>query len=310
MGRNDRSVMDLHPQHKRTVVTRAFIGEQGLRAGWSALLFVALVVGFGYGARALVHSTFHLQQNQTTIAPLPDLLQESAFLAALFLATLVMARIEKRSVLSYGFQGSYKLRRLAGGVIVGFLVISGLVVVLLKTGAMTFDGQLLHGFAVWKYAALWLTSFLVVGFFEEGLLRGYLQVTLARALTFWGAAGILSVLFGIMHIGNDGESLVGIVNIIAAGLVLCLGLRLTGSLWWLVGVHTGFDFAESYFYGTADSGLLMQGHLFATHPVGSAIWSGGTAGPEASLYALVAFGLMAACMCLHWGGRLKSDLTR
>ena len=114
------------------------------------------------------------------IAPLPDLLQETSLLGGLFLATLIMARIERRSVFSYGFQDERKLTRLVSGTIVGFLVVSGLVGLLWITGALAFDGISIHGLLAWKYAALWFAAFLVVGFFEEGLLRGYLQYTLAR----------------------------------------------------------------------------------------------------------------------------------
>lgn len=299
--RENRAIADDGVRNARTSVARAFVGDGGLRAGWSALLFSALVASFGLVAYALVRFVLHLQADSSPIAPLPDMLQETMFLGALYLATLVMARIEKRSVLSYGFRDARMLGRLISGTVVGFLVISALVGLLWLTGSLAFDGQMLRGVSACRYAALWLADFLVVGIFEEGLLRGYLQVALARGLGFWGAAAVLSVLFGVLHIGNGGETPIGIINTIIAGIVLCLGLRLTGSLWWIVGVHTGFDVAESYFYGTPDSGLSMQGHLFATHPVGNALWSGGTAGPEASVYAFGAFLLMAAGIWLRWG---------
>lgn len=112
---------------------------------------------------------------------------------------------------------------------------------------------------------------------------------------------ILSILFGALHTSNRGESPVGIVAAIAAGLVFCLSLRLTGSLWWIVGVHAGWGWSESYLYGVANSGLVIQGRLYATHPVGSAIWSGGTTGPEGSVFALMVLLLMAIGIWLTWG---------
>ena len=74
------------------------------------------------------------------------------------------------------------MTRLVSGTIVGFLVVSGFVGLLWITGASAFDGISIHGLLAWKYAALWFAAFLVVGFFEEGLLRGYLQYTLARGI--------------------------------------------------------------------------------------------------------------------------------
>jgi uncharacterized protein len=282
-----------------------FVGNQGLRAGWSALLFICLVLALGFGASALERAITHTHKSQTS-APIEDLLHESALLLALFIATLIMARIERRSVFSYGFQDDRKLIRIISGTIVGFVFISGLVGILWMTHSLAFDGQLLHGVVAWKYALLWFAAFLVVAFFEEGLLRGYLQFTLTRGLTFWGAAALTSVLFGLLHVGNDGESPMGICVAIAAGLVFCLSLKLTRSLWWIVGVHTGIGFAEGYFYGTADSGFVAQGHLFATHPLGQALWSGGGTGPEGSIYALLALLLLPAGMWLTWGRRRRA----
>ncbi|MGA3093576.1 MAG: CPBP family intramembrane glutamic endopeptidase [Terriglobales bacterium] len=298
---------DTPPNGKRSLAI-IFVGNQGLRTGWSALLFISLVLAFGLSARALVRAITHTERSQT-IMPVPSLLRESAQLGALFLATLIMARIERRSVFSYGFRGNRKLIRLVSGTVVGFLLISGLVGLLWITHALAFDGKMVHGLLAWKYALLWFAMFLVVAFFEEGLLRGYLQFTLTRRLTFWGAAAVLSVLFGLLHVGNEGESPIGILAAIAAGLVFCLSLKLTGSLWWIVGVHTGLGFAESYFYGTANSGVVAQGHLYATHPVGKAFWSGGTTGPEGSIYALLALLLMAAGMWLTWGRRRALPLS-
>lgn len=142
----------------RSLASKIFRGDQGLRAGWSVLLFLVLVVGLCFGSLTLVRSIAHLHRSQTAIAPLPDLLQETSLLGGLFLATLIMARIERRSVFSYGFQDERKLTRLVSGTIVGFLVVSGLVGLLWITGALAFDGISIHGLLAWKYAALWLAA--------------------------------------------------------------------------------------------------------------------------------------------------------
>ena len=47
--------------------------------------------------------------------------------------------------------------------------------------------------------------FLLVGLFEEFLLRGYTQFTLARGIGFWPAAVVMSCAFGLIHLRNEGE---------------------------------------------------------------------------------------------------------
>ncbi len=116
------------------------------------------------------------------------LIRESWEVLIVFTATGVMARIEKRQVLSFGYMGSGKLIRLVSGAVWGFVSLSLLVGVLWKSGCLIFDGCLLSGVTAWKYGAIWALVFLFVGIFEESLLRGYLQYTLARGIGFWWAA--------------------------------------------------------------------------------------------------------------------------
>lgn len=59
--------------------------------------------------------------------PIPlglGLLQESCEVLVVFVATLVMARIENRRVFSYGYIGDHKVIRLASGAVWGFLCLS------------------------------------------------------------------------------------------------------------------------------------------------------------------------------------------
>jgi hypothetical protein len=144
---------------------------------------------------------------------------------------------------------------------------------------------------------------------EEYLTRGYVQYTLTRglaglyqlvfktrhskALGFWTSALILSILFGLGHGKNPGESPIGLLSAGLAGLVFCFSLWRTGSLWFAIGLHTSWDWGQSFLYGVADSGLMAQHHLFGTHPVGKPILSGGATGPEGSVFILAILAVFA-----------------
>ena len=144
---------------------------------------------------------------------------------------------------------------------------------------------------------------------EEYLTRGYLQYTLTRglagiyqwafktrhgtALGFWTSAAILSILFGLGHGKNPGESPIGLLSAGLAAMVFCFSLWRTGSLWWAIGFHASWDWAQSFLYGVADSGASFSHHLLATHPVGRSFLSGGTTGPEGSIFALPVLFLLA-----------------
>jgi hypothetical protein len=189
-----------------------------------------------------------------------------------------------------------------------------LILTLWKTGLLVIDSRLLFGGDILRYGAIWLLGFLLVGLIEEYLTRGYLQYTLTRglagiyewafktrhsqALGFWTAALIFSFLFGLGHSKNPGESPIGLLSAGLAAMVFCFSLWRTGSLWWAIGFHTTWDWGQSFLYGVADSGTMVQHHLLATHPVGKPVLSGGATGPEGSIFIVAVLAL--ACLIIFF----------
>ena len=225
-----------------------------------------------------------------------------------------MSKIERRPNSVYGLGGRRKLPLFFTGAAWGFACLSLLVGILWKSGLLVVDRRLLFGADILRYGALWLVGFLLVGLLEEYLTRGYIQYTLTRglaglyraifktrhseALGFATAALCFSILFGLGHSGNPGESPIGLLSAGSAGLVFCFSLWRTGSLWWAIGFHMTWDWAQSFLYGVADSGMMVQHHLLATHPVGKPILSGGTTGPEGSIFVVAVLALIAVIIAM------------
>ena len=260
-----------------------FRGPDGIRAGWSILLFIAIL--------AVPIATLHVVGTHFHLKPDGDLglgfvyAEELVTVAMVLAATAIMGWIEKRSVWTYGLAGRRNLALLASGWLAGFLCLSALILVLDAGGYLAFDGVALHGLAIAGYGLLWLGAFFLAGLSEEMMYRGYLQATLARGIGFWPAAFLLSTLFAAAHLQNGGETAWGIASVLASGLILCLLLRTSGSLWLGIGFHGAWDWAESFLYGTPDSGLMVKGHLLISHALGNPGMSGGSAGPEGSALA-------------------------
>lgn len=128
----------------------------------------------------------------------------------------------------------------------------------------------------------------------------------AASSGFWQAAWVSSTLFGFVHTGNSGENWIGIFAAGAIGFVFCASIYVTGSAWWAIGCHAAWDWAETFFYGTADSGLPAKGHLLTTTPAGNPFWSGGADGPEGSVLVLaIILGLLGALILLY--GRFRQS---
>jgi hypothetical protein len=73
-------------------------------------------------------------------------------------------------------------------------------------------------------------------------------------------------------------------------LFFCFTLRRTGNLWFAVGMHASWDWAQSFFYGVPDSGVVEPGHFLQARLHGPVWMTGGSVGPEGSvlLFALIA----------------------
>jgi membrane protease YdiL (CAAX protease family) len=284
-----------------------FLNGQGIRAGWRALIFVGVYLALRVATQSALGSLTAISESEPN-PPLHPLIRESCAALVVFFATWVMARIEKRNVFSYGYIDQRKLLRLGSGVAWGFFSLSLLICVLWQRGYLVFDGHSLSGMTAWNYGIAWGLMFMLVGYTEESLTRGYFQYTLTQGIGFWWSALLLSMVFVLLHAFLAGESALGLFGTGALGMVFCLSLWYTKSLFWAVGFHAGWDWGESYFYGTPDSGMLIQGHLFTTHAVGDPLWSGGVTGPEGSLFCLLLPILMTVGMWLWWG-KNKSSAT-
>jgi len=332
-----------------------FVGSQGLRAGWSALIFFILLglIGAAVGyAFVLFHLVDFSKQNTPTASS--AFFNELIAFLGLVGAAAVMALIERRrSLLAYNLSGPRRIPHFLSGLVAGFAALSVLV------GAMNWGGWLhigpvaLSGAEIFKFGAIWGGAFLLVGCVEEGMFRCYFQFTFTRGINFWWALGIVgllclellhrnkgngvwgiyavallgfppclwlqmkkmpgvgfwqaawvtSTLFGYIHIGNNGENWIGIFAVALIGFVFCVSVRVTGSAWWAIGCHAAWDWAETFFYGTADSGMVAPGHFLTSTPSGNVLWSGGADGPEGSLLVLGVILLLLAALIVIYGRR-------
>jgi uncharacterized protein len=343
------------PQQKRGMEW-IFMGPQGMRAGWSAAIFLAIFVFLMVILYAVEHQIavkyFHQPEKMSlSMSPASLIIGDGTEAVCLLVAMAIMALIERRRIRDYNLRGTGSMAKFVSGLVFGFAALSALVGIMAMGGWMRFGPVALSGGEIVKYAALWAVGFLCVGLTEEGVCRCYLQFTFTRGINFWWALGIVAFLcavlipnyknqgnwgvfifaalgllpclwlhfnkapggafwqaawavstfFGFVHTGNNGETWIGIFAAAAIGFVFCVSVRVTGSAWWAIGCHMAWDWAETYFYGTADSGFVAKGHLLTTTPVGSALWSGGTDGPEGSILVLLVIALLLAAVVAIYG---------
>lgn len=215
--------------------------------------------------------------------------QAEQMLLALAVIWIFRRWIDRRPFRALGFQLSpgWWREALAGFALV--VVAWGVIFALsLGLGAVTivgfgWDGK--NWGAILGALALGLVFNVMVGITEEADARGYVLQNLAEGIRFGPAAVVSSVYFGVLHLLNPGAGAASTLGIFSAGLLLAMGYYATGRLWFSIGMHAGWNFAQGPIFGFLVSGLNMGG-LFHLRVTGPEWLLGGAFGPEAGALAV------------------------
>src|SRR3984885_2404667 len=285
---------EIHPaETQRPATENFFMGPNGMRAGWRLLIFIFLMFvclkteGFTLKHIPGVDAWFKAQ-NPNVMTPTTTIAFEGITLLALVISTAVMALIEKRTYADYYLPLKQAFgKRFWQGVPYGFVMLSLLLVLIAAFHGFALGNLALSGADALKYGALYGIGFLMVGLFEEFSFRGYMQATLGSGIGFWPAAIILSIFFGAIHLSNGGEAWFGAAMAGSFGVLAAFALQRTGNLWFSIGMHAAWDWSETFFYSVPDSGFLAKGHLLNSTFHGPTWLTGGTVGPEGSVFAFL-----------------------
>jgi membrane protease YdiL (CAAX protease family) len=282
---------------------RSFMGhiflsptEKRLRAGWRLLLQTAFMVIIAIGASILIYIIPGINRYDPDGSLRNALVETLMITGSIFLACMWL---DKRPFTYLGFNLSRRMiPDLLVGILIPFVLIGFIFIVELSAGWLTFSGfssrgnsasQLLSGLIISFIA------FIIVGWNEELLSRGYHLQTLASGMNlFWGVL-ISSSIFGILHLANpNSENKVMVaLGILAAGVFLAYGYLRTGQLWLSIGLHIGWNFFEGPVFSFPVSGTGSF-HLINVTISGPQLWTGGGFGPEAGLivFPILALGML------------------
>ncbi|MEW2296466.1 CPBP family intramembrane glutamic endopeptidase [Streptomyces sp. NPDC006743] len=145
---------------------------------------------------------------------------------------------------------------------------------------------------------------------EELMFRGLLFRLVERGTGTYIALVLSGVVFGASHLLNKDATVLGAVAIaIEAGGTLAAAYIATRSLWLPIGLHFGWNFAESGIFGTEVSGNGDVHGLLDASTSGSKLITGGEFGPEASVYSVV-FGALLTLVFLWLAHRRGTIVPR
>jgi membrane protease YdiL (CAAX protease family) len=183
--------------------------------------------------------------------------------------------------------GELALRPALPGLAVGAVLGLAMMTVLMSTMVVTglYDITLVGGAPLWTG----LGSALQAAVTEELWMRALLLRLLWRAFGPLPAFAVAALVFGALHLANPGATALAGVTVTAAGLMFCALYALTGRLWVPIGLHLAWNFAQGSLFGAVVSGNGSGDSIaVSTARPGAAAWlSGGTFGPEGSVFALL-----------------------
>jgi uncharacterized protein len=174
-----------------------------------------------------------------------------------------------------------QLRR---GTLFGFGLFTGLMVLIAVFGG--WQGLSWGSFGGFLSTAGLMASVAVA---EELLFRGVVFRIMEERIGTVIALVVSMVLFGAMHLVNPHATLWGALAIaLTGGAMLASAYVATRSLWLPIGLHFAWNFTQAGIFGVTVSGadVSSEGLLNVTLS-GSPVLTGGSFGPEASLFALL-----------------------
>lgn len=286
---------------QRPFLKRVFLSpdKARLRAGWRLLIQTGLLVflSFFFGLLAILLEV-NLPEFKLNLT-ISQIIEMLAITLSVFLARRLL---DRQAIVSLGLNLHRRaLLDATIGISITFVIFSFIYAIMSLVGWIRFESFAWQETPLLQIAeeiCLAFLLFILVGWKEELLSRGYHLQTIASGLNLtWGII-LSSAVFGLLHLGNPNATWVSAAGIFFAGLFMAYGYIRTKQLWLPIGLHIGWNFFEGPVFGFPVSGLETF-HLMNLHVSGPELWTGGAFGPEAGLIILPALALGVSLIYLY-----------
>lgn len=250
-----------------------------LRSGWRMALYLIVFILISVPSIVASQVIFKITDfTAITRETITLFISAASGLAAAFLLLKFLDRRDIRSM-GMGFRPG-AIGEFSWGLLIGFVMLCLAVLLPYAFGIYDIRFSLPDTETIiWGLTGN-LMMYLMVGFNEEIMFRGYLFQSLTEGIGRIWATLSFSVIFGLAHAGNPNVSLFGVINIVLAGILLSVAYLQTRSLWLPIGIHTAWNFTQGYIWGLPVSGTTPRTPLILSMESGPDWITGGTFGPE------------------------------
>lgn len=206
-----------------------------------------------------------------------------SFVFILLLFIFWVKVIEKNSLSSLGFVKKNWLKYLGWGILLSLLQMGVIALVYQVGGIGTFELNELSLEPILFILGLF-PFWLLQGGTEEVATRGWLLTRIAARTNLPLAIAISSSLFGILHLGNAGVTVLSVLNIVLDGVLAGLLFIYTDSIWLVVAQHGTWNYVQGNLLGFQVSGTGADASIFSFTMGDGPDWlTGGAFGAEGSI---------------------------
>lgn len=203
---------------------------------------------------------------------------------------LWMLIVERRSLATIGISGDNIIRRFAVGLMLGILMMGAVVCLIAAFGGYHLV-SILPAFSDiralgWIFALL--ICFTVQASIEEFIFRGWLLSTVSRRSNIIVGIIVTSLVFTLLHFSR-GQPILSIVFTFTFSVFACALAIKSKSIIGAMGWHTGWNWFGGTAFDVPITGFYTQVPALVAKllPNGPIFLTGGTEGPEGSIFALV-----------------------
>ncbi|HEM2768813.1 TPA: CPBP family intramembrane metalloprotease [Streptococcus suis] len=203
------------------------------------------------------------------------------------LAIILWARfVEKSPWLGLGIRKKGALKDFLLGWGIGAAMLTTCVLLMWGFGAIQVTSFQFSANLVGEFLILVL-AWSIQGTTEELLTRGWMFSSLAAKYNIPVGILISSLFFSFLHLGNDGISLIPLLDLTLFAILACLVMLKTGNLWVIGGIHAAWNCFQGNVFAFPVSGTQAGQAFIAVETSGPDWLSGGAFGVEGSIISLL-----------------------
>ena len=248
------------------------------RAGWRIGIFLLITAG----CNTVITGPIMALVKTIPGVPMQTVGAYVFYLTTTFAVWLMLRFVDRRPFVSVGFAfRKFAGKELSQGLLFGSGMMSIIFVIEYYSGMVHIE---FRDVTIMQSAVIFGNSvllYVIVGYGEEFLFRGYLFQTFIEGTNKLIATVSLALLFAIAHSKNPNASVFGLINVGLAGIWLSIAYFKTKALWLPIGLHISWNFFQGFVYSYPVSGTSSEHEQIGKAIVNGPEWiTGGAFGPE------------------------------